>query len=317
MSSAAARRPSARATRDEGYFPVGLSMLRRVHDERRVGLMYGQRALTIGAIKPLNFVGTMEHSGHKGDPFKRLTRTAIAFETIFFGSRAEADRVLGYVRRMHERVNGQTSEDAGIYAAGTSYDAFAPDLMVWTVAAMMDSAEAMHDLLVRPLVDREREALWQDYRQLAELFGTPANALPATYTAFREYFQAEITADDVFLSEQARYVGWFSSFAIPSPTLRGPALAAHNLIVRGSLPPEVRAIYGLPWTRNDQRFFSVLTASQRFTRTVTPSRLACGANTGVFKSIEREEARRLRTGRATPYLRPDGSPGTHWPQASS
>src|SRR5690349_11524822 len=92
---------------DVGYFPEGRSELRRVHGERNVGLMFGQRALAVGAINPLTFIGTADNSGHKGDPFKRLTRTAIAFETIFFGTRAEADRVLAYAGKMHARVSGE------------------------------------------------------------------------------------------------------------------------------------------------------------------------------------------------------------------
>ena len=35
------------------YFPPGRSMARRVHGERSVGLLYGQRALLIGALEPL------------------------------------------------------------------------------------------------------------------------------------------------------------------------------------------------------------------------------------------------------------------------
>src|SRR5690242_322178 len=42
---------------DDGYFPRRTSMLRRVHEERAVGLLYGQRALCIGALAPLNYVG--------------------------------------------------------------------------------------------------------------------------------------------------------------------------------------------------------------------------------------------------------------------
>jgi uncharacterized protein (DUF2236 family) len=291
-------------------------MLRRVHGQRRVGLMFGQRALVVGAIKPLNFVGTMLHSGHKGDPFKRLTRTAIAFESIFFGSRDEADRILGYVHKMHARVNGDLPEAVGIYPAGTPYDAFDPALMVWTVAAMMDSAEAMHDLLVRPLSSDDREALWADYRRLAELFGTPADALPSTYAAFRDYFRAELEAADAHLSDQARYVGWFSAFAIPSPTLRGPLMAAHNLVIRGSLPERVRELYGFTWGARDQQLFSALCASQRHLGKVTPSRFSCGENSAVFEAIAREEARRLRLGIPTPFLHADGTPGTAGPWVS-
>ncbi len=43
---------------DDGYFPRGSSMLRRVMEQKAVGLLYGQRALCIGALKPLNYVGT-------------------------------------------------------------------------------------------------------------------------------------------------------------------------------------------------------------------------------------------------------------------
>lgn len=320
MPATSARIPTARARAgsargDAGYFPEGRSMLRQVQGERRVGLMFGQRALCVGAIKPLNYIGTTEHSGHKGDPFKRLTRTAIAFETIFFGTRAEADKVLAYVHKMHARVHGEIPEPAGIYPAGTAYDAFDPTMMVWTAAAMMDSAEVMYDLLVRRLSDAEREGLWRDYRYFATLFGTPDDALPGSYGEFREYFAAELDAAENHLTEQAHYVGWFSAFAIPSPSLRGPLMDAHNLLVRGSLPPQVRALYGLTWSAREQRAFDLLTWSQRSIRPITPNRFARGENTAIFKSIAREEARRLKAGRATPHIKPDGSAGTDYPLA--
>ena len=38
---------------ENGYFPAGESMLRRVHGERAVGLLYGQRALLMQATDPL------------------------------------------------------------------------------------------------------------------------------------------------------------------------------------------------------------------------------------------------------------------------
>jgi hypothetical protein len=62
----------------DGYFPEGSSILRRVHSERAVGLFYGQRALMIGALKPLAFVGTTEHTNAKLKPFQRLSHTADA-----------------------------------------------------------------------------------------------------------------------------------------------------------------------------------------------------------------------------------------------
>src|SRR5437764_12271710 len=65
---------------DDGYFPRATSILPRVHDARAVGLLYGQRALAIGAIAPLNYIGTREHTRALDKPFQRLTHTAKAFE---------------------------------------------------------------------------------------------------------------------------------------------------------------------------------------------------------------------------------------------
>src|SRR5438477_11166735 len=93
--------------RDSGYFPRGRSMLRHVHEEHAVGLLYGQRALCIGALMPLNYVGTSEHSYAKLTPFRRLAHTGNAFEKIYFGSRLEADRVLAYVSKLHAGVKGE------------------------------------------------------------------------------------------------------------------------------------------------------------------------------------------------------------------
>src|SRR5436853_206058 len=92
---------------DDGYFPRGTSMLRRVHEERAVGLFYGQRALCIGALAPLNYVGTSEHTANKTRPFRRLAHTARAFEAVMLGSRADADAVLASrqpAKRVHDLI---------------------------------------------------------------------------------------------------------------------------------------------------------------------------------------------------------------------
>jgi uncharacterized protein (DUF2236 family) len=137
-------------------------MLRQVHDEHLVGLFYGQRALCIGALAPLNYVGTSEHSYAKLTPFKRLVHTAKAFEKIFFGTREEADQVLSYVNQLHKSVQGAIPQAAGIFPAGTWYSALDPTLMLWTVAVMADSAQCFYELLVRRLSGSEREGLWEE-----------------------------------------------------------------------------------------------------------------------------------------------------------
>ena len=172
----------------DGYFPEG-SILRRVHSERAVGLFYGQRALMIGALNPLAFVGTTEHTNAKLKPFQRLSHTAEVFETIFFGTRAEADRALAFVHRLHERVRGEMPEDAGKVPAGTPYSAFDPELMLWTLAVIADSGPFFYELFVDRLDENERERLWQEYVRFGELFGMPREVAPPSHREFREWFE--------------------------------------------------------------------------------------------------------------------------------
>jgi uncharacterized protein (DUF2236 family) len=200
------------AQHDEGYFPADTSILRRVHSERAVGLFYGQRALMIGALNPLNFEGTYEHTNSKMKPFQRLARTAEEFETIFFGTRAEADKVLARVEKMHHTVKGELPVDAGVTKAGTPYSAFNPELMLWTMAVIADSGPFFYELFVGPLSAEEQEILWREYVLFAELFGMPRDVAPATHAEFRDYFDGFLAGEEAFLTESARYVGHAVAF---------------------------------------------------------------------------------------------------------
>jgi uncharacterized protein (DUF2236 family) len=298
---------------DDGYFPRGRSTLRRVHGERMVGLMYGQRALCIGALAPLNYVGTSEHSYAKLTPFKRLVHTGNAFETIYFGTRAEADRVLAYVRRLHERVEGTLPEEAGITPKGTPYSAMDPELMLWTVAVIADSAQTFYELLVRRLSDDECEALWQDYIRFAELFGMPREAAPPSYGAFRDYWRAKLASDELYLTEEARYIGYATAFEIPMPRSQQLSKRIHDAIMLGSMPRRVRELYGLPYPRSAQLAFATAVQTARAARRVTPKAVARGWNTRSFEGVAREERTRIERGRPTPQMTPEGPVGITLP----
>jgi uncharacterized protein (DUF2236 family) len=293
---------------DDGYFPPG-SMLRRVHQERAVGLLYGQRALCIGALNPLNYVGTSDHTRQKLTPFQRLVHTAKAFETIFFGTREEADRVLAYVERMHREVRGRLREPAGPFAAGTPYSAFDPALMLWTVAVIADSGEVLHELLVGRLDDSEREALWQDYLRFGELFGMPRDVAPSTHREFRAYWHERLASPELHLTDEARLVGRFTAFEIPLPTHLQPAKRVHDLIVLGSLPQRVREIYGLRWTPAHRAAFPAAIRAARAGRALAPKALRRGWNTGSFDLVARTERWRIAHGRPTPQVIDDPPSG--------
>lgn len=287
----------------EGYFPHGRSMLRRVHEEKAVGLMYGQRALCVGAVKPLNYVGTSNHTRNKSTPFRRLSHTGEMFEAIFFGTRAEADRVLEAVRRMHDQVAGRLEQDAGPhYPAGTPYSAYDPQLMLWTVAVIADSAEWFYERLVRRLRDPEREALWQDYARFAELFGAPREALPATYPEFRGWYEHQLQGEDLHLTEEARYMGYASAFEIPMPASRQLGKRVHDLVMLCSLPERVRELYGLPCTPLQQAACAAVLAASRASRPLLPRRMARGSCAPEFRMVAATESRRIARGEPTPQL---------------
>jgi uncharacterized protein (DUF2236 family) len=284
---------------DTGYFPAGESVLRRVHGERAVGLNYGQRALMLGAAHPVNFIGTQANTRSGARPFLRLAHTAKVFETIFFGTRAEADKALVFVDRLHQGVIGQLPEEAGRWPAGTPYSAFDPDLMLWTVAVIADSAEAFYATFVRTLSAAEKDALWADYVRFGELFGMPRSAAPDSYAGFRDWWEDMWTGDQLHLTDEARQVALAIAFEIPMPRyLHGPR-EVHNLVLAGTLPDRVREMYGVRWTAAHQAAYRSVVRAMRTARPVTPKRLRRGHNTASFEMVARTEKQLVASGRAT------------------
>jgi uncharacterized protein (DUF2236 family) len=290
------------ATPDEGYFPRGKSLLREVHEQRMVGLFYGQRALCIGALAPLNYVGTSEHTVGKLEPFKRLVGTGNGFETIYFGSREDADRVLRRVHRMHDRVKGGLPEDAGPFPKGTPYSAYDPALMFWTVAVIIDSAVFFHELFVRRLSATELERLYQEYLDFGELFGMPRDAGPGSYGEFREWFDATIRGAGMHLTDEARYVGYVTAFEIPMPAHLQGSKRIHDFVMLGSLPQPVREHYGLTWSARRERAFRHLTTAMRVGTRIAPRALTRGWNTKQFNLVAKTERRRIERGKPTPQI---------------
>jgi uncharacterized protein (DUF2236 family) len=289
---------------DEGYFPRGRSMLRRVHEERAVGLFFGQRALMIGALNPVAFTGTLENTAGRLRPFRRLAHTGKVFEEIFFGTRAEADAALAFVHRLHERVVGELPEKAGPYAAGTPYTAFDPELMFWTLAVIADSGPYFYELFVRELTPVERESLYQDYVRFGELFGMPRDVAPATHREFRSWWQRTLASDSMHLTPDGRGVGYATAFEIPLPAAHQPAKRVHDLIMLGSLPPRVRELYGLEWGRGQEIAFHAAVRSLRLARPLAPKPLRRGRCGRSYDLVARTERERIDRGEYTPQAAP-------------
>ena len=273
----------------DGYFPRGSSILRRVHGERAVGLLYGQRALMLGALNPLAFIGTTQRSKAHNAPWRRLTHTAQMFEAVFFGTRAEADKALAFTRRLHERVVGEIPAPAGPYPAGTPYSALDPELMLWVVAPMYDSARVLYETLVRPLSADEREQLWQEYLLFGELFGMPRDAAPASAAQLDVWWDEQLHSDGIFLTPVARAVGRSIGFKLPVPLPAKPLMRGASLVLTGSLPAPVRERYGLRWSAADELAYRALTRSVRLGRPLVPRPVRRGSCMPFYHLVARTE----------------------------
>ena len=284
----------------EHYFPPGRSMARRVHGERSVGLLYGQRALLIGALEPLTYTGTMLSTNAGDHPFTRLARTAKIQETVFLGTRADADKVLAAVHRLHERIRGELPEAAGAHPAGTAYSAFDPELMLWTLAVIADSGRAMYEAMVRSLRSEEREALWQDYVRFGELFDLPRQAVPATYREFQAWFDAKLASPDLHATAHALEMAPLVAFEQPVPRHARANIAIQNVVIKGTLPPRVREIFAIRWSAAHESAFQAIAAAHRRARRAFPHRARRGRNDYFFDLVAAAE--KQRGGTPTPRI---------------
>jgi len=287
------------------YFPPGRSIARRVHGERSVGLLYGQRALLIGALEPLTYTATMLSTGSSDRPFERLARTAKIQETVLLGTREEADEALAGVRRLHERTRGTLPQAAGPHHAGTPYSASDPELMLWTLAVIADSGRAMYEALVQNLSEGEREALWQDYVRFGELFGLPRREVPASQREFRDWWEAKLSSPDLRPTEHALEMAPLFAFRQPVSAPARGNLAIQNHIIKGTLPPRVREIFGIRWSAAHEASFRSITATHRRAHHLFPRPLRRGRNDIFFDAVSRSERR--RGGTAIPGLGPGAS----------
>jgi uncharacterized protein (DUF2236 family) len=219
------------------------SMLRRVNRERALALA-GPRALLMQASHPLAVAGLLAHSSALDEPYERLARTARVLSTIGFGSRRDADRVTAHVRAMHRRVSGTIPEAVGPYPAGTRYRADDPELLMWVLFTLVDSATVVYRKYVGGLSADDEAALWQDYRIVGRLFGLSDGDMPATLADLDDYRHAMLEGDRLYVSRWARRRARKIVLDPPAPWLARPLVETVNFITIALLPDRIREQYG-------------------------------------------------------------------------
>jgi uncharacterized protein (DUF2236 family) len=137
-----------------------------------------------------------------------------------------------------------------------------------------------------------------------ELFGMPRAVAPPTYAAFAAWWEERFASDELHLTDEARHTGRFVALEIPLPWVNQPAKRLHDLVMLGSLPPRVRALYGLEWSAAQARALPLAVAALRGLRAASPPTLRHGRNARSFALVEKTEPERIARGKPTPQLPP-------------
>ena len=237
------------APEPDGFFPAD-SMVRRLH-RLRITAISGVRALLMQACDPLAVVGFDRHSKIFDDPRARLLSTDRNMSRIYFGDQETAEATGKLIRSMHQRVRGEVKADYGPIPSGTPYSADNPELMLWTLATLADSALVYYEKFVGSLTALEREAYWAGYRRIGMLLGMPDGSLPETEPDLRAYIHGRLTDGSLYISpetsDRAKAIIFDPPFTGFTKLAVTPLTETVKLSSVGLLPREIRKLYGFSW----------------------------------------------------------------------
>lgn len=194
----------------------------------------GVTAVILELAEPRVRTGVWEHSSFRDDPLPRLRRTGLAAMVTVYGARSGAEAMIAGVRRMHERVVGDTP-------AGAAYRANDVALLDWVQAtASFGFLEAYH-AYAAPLSAAERDRFYAEAGPAAALYGaTGAPASVAEWEARLAAMLPGLERSEILFA----FLDLMRCTAILPPPLRG----LQGALIRAAVaitPAPVRAVVGL------------------------------------------------------------------------
>lgn len=216
------------------------------------------RALLMLAADPL-MAALARGGGTAGDGARRLIRLASLRALLPFATRREAERAAGEFDRL--RTSRGTDP-----VTGRALDGAASDQLLWMHASLEQSTVLFYELTVRPLTGWQKERYHRESLAFAEIVGLPAGRVPPSYPATEAHIREVVASDRLLVTDVARTVaGTIDAEATPS----FPSLIRRLVLPAavGTLPPEIRELYGFRWTPGGDRG---LAAALWFTKRVRP-----------------------------------------------
>ncbi len=230
---------------DPGYFgPESITW--QVNREITV-LFGGARALLMHAAHPLVAAGARQTSMYRRDPWARLIRTVQLQATMTFGTRDEANAAAERINKLHLKVNGIDP------VTGEAYDALDPDLLLWVHACLEVSSVAFFERTVRRLLPEERDLYHRENLLAADLMLLARERVPSTYAGMEAYVESVVASDRLLLTDVAANVADIIRRG-PVPTAIKPLWGFIRFAAFGTLPEELRRLYGIKWNPARQRW---------------------------------------------------------------
>jgi uncharacterized protein (DUF2236 family) len=124
----------------------------------------------------------------------------------------------------------------------------------------MDSALVTYDTFVEPLLPREREDFYQEFKVVGELLGIPRDRFPNTLHDFDAYMDAMIESGPIDVDQRARDLARLV-LRPPVRLLPGPAMIPFEIVTAGLLPAALRSRYGIAWGPGRRRAFRLAVRS--------------------------------------------------------
>ena len=170
-----------------------------------IGARPARARCSMQAAHPVAFAGFFAHTGALDEPYERLQRTAQVMNSSPSARAPRPTALTRRVRAMHRRVRGELAEAAGRFPAGTPYAADDPELLLWILAALADSAMLVYRKYVALARRRdERDALWHDYRVVGRLFGLRDARHARRHRRLRGLHGRDVAGEDLHVTPQAR-----------------------------------------------------------------------------------------------------------------
>jgi uncharacterized protein (DUF2236 family) len=234
------------------------------------------RAILLQLAHPLVAAGVADHSSFREGGLaaaKRLHLTVRAMLALTFGDERGRAAALDGILAIHKRVHGHLPAAAGRFAAGTSYSAEDPDLVLWVHATLLDSIPLIYERLFSPLTAAERDAYCTEAAPVAIDLGARPDEVPRTAAALVDYLDRMYASGSIAVSAQARELA-AAVLAPPFAVVVAPAAWVNRLVTVGLLPDRIRMEYGFRWSDAQERSLTRVTVMLRVLRRATPAAIA-------------------------------------------